>query len=69
MKKSNYRGVDITVEQHEGKEKPFRVFYKWYNMGWHRKQIGKYNAFDACLWHIRQAYKDVDKIYTERGMA
>lgn len=53
----NYDGCRITVEFHEGKTNPYRIYRKWWDMGWHRKQIEKYGDFNSCLCFVADYYK------------
>lgn len=31
---------------------PYRVYQKWYNAGWHRKQIEKYANFESVIYFL-----------------
>lgn len=33
---------------------PFRLYRKWWDGGWHRKQIVRYGNFESVMWHIHE---------------
>lgn len=35
---------------------PYRVYEIWWNGGWHRKQIAKYQDFTSVLYRITDIY-------------
>lgn len=54
----NYDGFHITVEFHEGKTNPYGIYRKWWDMGWHKKQLTKYADFKSCLCFVADQYSD-----------
>ena len=55
-----YKGVTVTVELHEGKMNPYRIYVKAYILGddgfnhHTKKQVAKYADLKSCLHHIAQ---------------
>ena len=33
---------------------PYRLYSIWFDTGWHRKEIARYQDFTSILWHIAQ---------------
>ena len=56
-----HEGLTIVIEYREGDAYPYRVFQKWYDSGWHRKQIGKGDKFVSCLLYITDLYTAITK--------
>lgn len=62
---SIYCGYHITIEYHDGKTNPYRIFRNWYNQGKHKKQLAKYANFGSCLDFIRDYYRTWTDIVAE----
>lgn len=60
-----YEGHHIIIEFHEGKTNPYRIYRKWYNMGWHKKMLQKYANFDSCLYHISDYYRENTNVHID----
>ena len=50
------QAVKGTVEQGHStaKHNPYKLYHKWWDMGWHRKKIVEYGDLDSILFHIMQ---------------
>ena len=33
---------------------PYTLYRKWYNQGWHRQKVVRYQDFDSVLFHLLQ---------------
>ena len=40
------------IKDDAAKTNPFRLYRKWWDGGWHRKQIEKYGNFESIIYHI-----------------
>lgn len=52
-------GMHLEVIKEEGKNIPYRVVYKWYRMGWHRKTLVKYSDISSCLAYIAATFQNI----------
>lgn len=34
---------------------PYKLYQKWYDMGWHRTKVIEYADFQSVLWYLLQA--------------
>lgn len=41
--------LDMTTQRN-----PYKLYRKWYDMGWHRKKIVEYGDMDSVLFHLLQ---------------
>ncbi len=49
------RGIRyVCIYDSTAKRNPYKLYRKWYDMGWHRKKETEYDDFQSVLWHILQ---------------
>lgn len=44
----------VCILDMEAKRNPYKLYEKWYDMGWHRKKLAEYGDMDSVLMHILQ---------------
>jgi len=58
-----FNGVTVEITYHDGKMNPFGIYRKYWDHGWHKRQLVRYNSFSSCLDYINQYYRDHTNVY------
>ena len=46
----------ICIKDVSTNRNPYKFYETWWNAGWHRKLLARYQDFDSVLMHILQEY-------------
>lgn len=46
----------VCVKHLDTTRNPYKLYRKWYDMGWHQKKVVEYQDFESILWHLLQEY-------------
>lgn len=44
----------VCIYDSSAKRNPYKLYEKWYDLGWHRKKVVEYEDFQSILWHLLQ---------------
>lgn len=47
-------GRHFVCTKEDGVTNPYRLYQKWFDIGWHRKQIARYADFQSVMWYLIQ---------------
>lgn len=61
----SFGGQYIIIIYHEGKADPFHVYRKYWNNGWHKKILEKYEDFNSCLMFVNNYYRQTTNVYSK----
>jgi hypothetical protein len=45
----------VCIEDSTAKYNQYKLYHRWYDMGWHRKKIAEYANFDSVLFYLLQS--------------
>lgn len=45
----------VCIEDKTAKSNPYKLYLRWYDMGWHQKKITEYADFDSVLFYLLQS--------------
>lgn len=49
------RGKQFVCVKHlDTNRNPYKLYRKWYDMGWHQRKVVEYQDFESVLWHLLQ---------------
>lgn len=54
-------GMHLVCIKDDSIEKKYRLKLTWYNMGWHSRQIAKYEDFKSVIMHVYNIVETIDK--------
>lgn len=44
----------VVIKDDSAKYNPYKVYDKWYNVGWHRKKLTEFADMQSVLWYLLQ---------------
>lgn len=44
----------VCIYDTAAKRNPYKLYQKWYDMGWHKRKVVEYADFQSVLWHLLQ---------------
>ena len=44
----------VCIYDTAAKHNPYKLYQKWYDMGWHKRKVVEYADFQSVLWHLLQ---------------